>query len=239
MADGDLTPEEYEMLFGEPPPASIWQSTPPPPPPVSFSVAPPPPPSSIQDAPPPPPSLATPSPLATSKATAASRFAGMSLRRKAAMIAVGGIAVISVVNSAADDSGDVDTIITDDGTEQISNFSEPVEDVEAEIVTPIEDKTTTTAAPTTTTTSTTTTTAAPTTTTTASTTTTTAAPTTVAPAAVAPIRDCQGYNPCIEPGPDVDCAGGSGNGPRYSGPVSVTGSDPYDLDRDGDGRGCE
>jgi hypothetical protein len=39
---------------------------------------------------------------------------------------------------------------------------------------------------------------------------------------------------------DIDCAGGSGNGPRYvQGPVEVTGSDPYDLDRDGDGIGCE
>lgn len=49
-----------------------------------------------------------------------------------------------------------------------------------------------------------------------------------------------GYSPCIPPGPDVDCAGGSGDGPRYvTGPVRVTGSDPYDLDGDGDGVGCE
>jgi len=52
--------------------------------------------------------------------------------------------------------------------------------------------------------------------------------------------DCQGYTPCLRPGPDVDCAGGSGDGPRYvNGPVSVRGSDPYDLDRDGDGVGCD
>jgi beta-lactam-binding protein with PASTA domain len=52
--------------------------------------------------------------------------------------------------------------------------------------------------------------------------------------------DCQGYSPCITPGPDVDCAGGSGDGPRYvDGPVYVSGSDPYDLDADGDGVGCE
>jgi resuscitation-promoting factor RpfB len=31
----------------------------------------------------------------------------------------------------------------------------------------------------------------------------------------------------------------AGNGPKYSGPVRVTGSDPYDLDRDGDGKACE
>jgi hypothetical protein len=49
-----------------------------------------------------------------------------------------------------------------------------------------------------------------------------------------------GYRPCIAPGSDVDCAGGSGNGPRYvRGPVYVTGSDPYGLDADGDGVACE
>lgn len=53
--------------------------------------------------------------------------------------------------------------------------------------------------------------------------------------------DCTpGYSPCIPPGPDVDCAGGSGDGPRYvQGPVYVTGPDIYGLDRDGDGVGCE
>lgn len=58
-----------------------------------------------------------------------------------------------------------------------------------------------------------------------------------------PAEECSaGYSPCIPPGPDVDCAGGSGNGPRYvQGPVNVDQShgDPYDLDRDGDGVGCE
>jgi len=55
-----------------------------------------------------------------------------------------------------------------------------------------------------------------------------------------PVEDCQGYSPCLPPGPDVDCAGGSGDGPRYvQGPVSVSGSDPYGLDSDGDGVGCE
>jgi hypothetical protein len=38
---------------------------------------------------------------------------------------------------------------------------------------------------------------------------------------------------------DVDCAGGDGDGPEYVGPVQVVGSDPYDLDRDGDGYACE
>ena len=49
-----------------------------------------------------------------------------------------------------------------------------------------------------------------------------------------------GYSPCIPPGPDVDCAGGSGNGPRYvQGPIQVSGSDPYRLDGNNDGIGCQ
>jgi hypothetical protein len=49
-----------------------------------------------------------------------------------------------------------------------------------------------------------------------------------------------GYSPCLPPASDYDCAGGSGNGPEYVyGVVQVTGSDPYGLDSDGDGLGCE
>ncbi len=45
---------------------------------------------------------------------------------------------------------------------------------------------------------------------------------------------------CVPIASDVDCAGGSGNGPAYvSGPVYVIGTDKYGLDRDGDGVGCE
>ncbi|MDL4814278.1 G5 domain-containing protein [Actinomadura opuntiae] len=45
---------------------------------------------------------------------------------------------------------------------------------------------------------------------------------------------------CVPIASDVDCAGGSGNGPGYvQGPVRVVGSDIYDLDRDGDGIGCD
>ncbi len=49
------------------------------------------------------------------------------------------------------------------------------------------------------------------------------------------------YSPCIaDLGTDVDCAGGSGNGPRYvQGPVQIHGADPYRLDSDGDRVGCE
>lgn len=60
-------------------------------------------------------------------------------------------------------------------------------------------------------------------------------------AAALPPRNCtRGYSPCLPPASDYDCAGGSGNGPRYAhGPIRVSGSDPYDLDRDGDGVACE
>jgi hypothetical protein len=48
------------------------------------------------------------------------------------------------------------------------------------------------------------------------------------------------YDPCLDPNAsDYDCAGGSGDGPEYTGRVTVTGGDPYDLDRDGDGVGCD
>ena len=48
------------------------------------------------------------------------------------------------------------------------------------------------------------------------------------------------YSGCVPIASDVDCASGSGNGPAYvRGPVTVLGSDIYDLDRDGDGLACE
>lgn len=69
------------------------------------------------------------------------------------------------------------------------------------------------------------------------------APTTVAPTTAPPTSG--GCHPsyegaCLSPNAsDVDCEGGTGNGPEYSGPVRVVGPDEYDLDRDGDGYGCE
>lgn len=44
---------------------------------------------------------------------------------------------------------------------------------------------------------------------------------------------------CVPIASDVDCAGGSGNGPAYvRGPVTVIGDDIYKLDYDGDGIAC-
>jgi hypothetical protein len=53
-----------------------------------------------------------------------------------------------------------------------------------------------------------------------------------------------GYSPCLvyHGGADYDCYGGGGNGPYFTKPgvvYAVTGSDPYGLDADNDGRGCE
>lgn len=48
------------------------------------------------------------------------------------------------------------------------------------------------------------------------------------------------YSGCLKMNAgDYDCASGSGNGPNYTGAVQVYGSDPFDLDRDHDGWGCE
>ena len=53
-----------------------------------------------------------------------------------------------------------------------------------------------------------------------------------------------GCSPCLvyHGGADYDCAGGSGNGPYYTAPgvtYHVTGSDPYGLDANHNGLGCE
>ena len=44
---------------------------------------------------------------------------------------------------------------------------------------------------------------------------------------------------CVPITSDVDCAGGSGNGPEYTDLVTIVGPDEYGLDPDGDGLGCE
>lgn len=48
------------------------------------------------------------------------------------------------------------------------------------------------------------------------------------------------YGGCVPIDSDVDCAGGTGDGPSYTdGPVAVIGRDVYDLDRNHDGWACE
>ena len=64
-----------------------------------------------------------------------------------------------------------------------------------------------------------------------------------APPPTAPPQNCHSSyeGECLKVGiGDYDCAGGSGNGPSYvQGTVRVVGPDEFDLDRDGDGLGCE
>lgn len=47
------------------------------------------------------------------------------------------------------------------------------------------------------------------------------------------------YWPCVPKGQDLNCAGSGGDGPFLLGPVYVITSDPYGLDDDKDGIGCE
>lgn len=63
---------------------------------------------------------------------------------------------------------------------------------------------------------------------------------TPAPTPSSPQCDPNYTGACLKPdSPDYDCAGGSGDGPDYTGPVTVVGVDHYGLDRDGDGHACE
>lgn len=65
------------------------------------------------------------------------------------------------------------------------------------------------------------------------------APVAPAPVAAAPSCDPNYSGQCVPVTSDVDCAGGSGDGPAYlAGTVTVVGSDHYGLDRDHDGIGC-
>jgi hypothetical protein len=63
------------------------------------------------------------------------------------------------------------------------------------------------------------------------------------PPPTTPSRSCHpSYEgACLDPtASDYDCAGGSGNGPKYvQGTVKVHPPDPFDLDADADGLGCE
>jgi hypothetical protein len=60
-----------------------------------------------------------------------------------------------------------------------------------------------------------------------------------AAAALGTLRCHPSYEPCVPNASDVDCLGGSADGPAYTGRVTVVGPDDFNLDPDGDGIGCE
>ena len=67
-----------------------------------------------------------------------------------------------------------------------------------------------------------------------------AAPPTSTPTPAQPKCDPNYSGACLDPSsPDYDCKGGSGDGPDYTGEVTVVGDDHFALDRDGDGIACE
>lgn len=70
---------------------------------------------------------------------------------------------------------------------------------------------------------------------------TTAPPTTVEPSDVAGCHPSYADVCLPSDASDVDCPSGTGNGPVYapSSNFQVVGPDVFDLDRDGDGTGCE
>lgn len=54
------------------------------------------------------------------------------------------------------------------------------------------------------------------------------------------IENVGGSGACLDPyASDYDCEGGSGDGPLYTGTVTVVGSDHYGLDSNNNGVGCE
>ena len=157
--------------------------------------------------------------------------------RKAQWIATGALVALVAVSAAADASDEPAQKLT---TAPVTTV--PIQTVPERVLPTTSTSTTTTQPPTTTTTAAPTTTRPP--TTTAPPTTAPPPPPTTAPppptTAVVPQGNCHpSYTPCVPITSDVDCAGGSGNGPAYTGRVEVHGYDEYDLDRDGDGIGCE
>jgi membrane protein involved in colicin uptake len=59
--------------------------------------------------------------------------------------------------------------------------------------------------------------------------------------AAPPESNCdENYSGCLDPdASDYDCEGGSGDGPEYTGTVTVLGDDHYDLNRDDDNIACD
>lgn len=161
-------------------------------------------------------------------------------------LVLGGAAVVSTgqfnddlgttdIAQFADESTPTSVAETESTTSTTTPPREPSTSVEVTVSEP-----TTTAAPATTTQASVETTT-PASTTIATTTTTTVATVEEDSTVVAQNSECDpNYSGCVPIASDVDCAGGTGNGPEYvEGPVQVIGSDIYGLDHDNNGTGCE
>jgi hypothetical protein len=69
---------------------------------------------------------------------------------------------------------------------------------------------------------------------------TTTQPVSPPPTTTQPVCDPNYQGACLNPyAYDYDCLGGSGDGPFYTGQVTIVGYDRFGLDADGDGIGCE
>lgn len=135
-------------------------------------------------------------------------------RRSTAVIGGGGLAAVLLV--AAVTRPGVDSQVATGVTEETASTSMPEDAEEVEGLGLFDDADTTSASTTSTTATTTTT------------------------QAVQQSCDPNYSGACVPIASDVDCAGGSGNGPAYvQGPVTVIGSDIYNLDDDNNGIGCE
>jgi hypothetical protein len=204
---------------------------------------PPPPPGAPPPPPPPPPYGAPPPPQPPEppERVSATKRAWREFRALPTWLQVGSWAMVALIVvgiiGASVGADDDETVATSRSTTEEPTTTTTEEPTTTEAPTTTERETTTTEAPTTTTAPPTTTTAAP-----PPPTTTTAPPPPPPPAApaAAPPSGCHpSYDPCVPIASDVDCAGGTGNGPVYTGTVQVIGPDEYGLDRDGDGLGCE
>lgn len=160
-------------------------------------------------------------------------WSGLSRKGRIGVVVVAVLALGGVANAMESDPG------SGDGTEIAADTVGGGETETTTAVTTTTPEPTTTPAPPTTVASTTTSTRPSTTTTTTTTSTTTTTTTTLAPSTTSSLNCHPSYSPCVPIVSDVDCIGGSGNGPYYVGRVSVIGSDPYGLDRDNDGIGCD
>ena len=187
-------------------------------------------------------SSATP-PRPPRKPTLWERFRSLPVAVQMAIVTVAGLFVLGALRSDPQQAVE-EQVVSREGS--IPTLPEPAPAAPTTVATTLAPTTTTTVPPPTTVPPTT---VPPTTATTAPPASTPAASSVTSPprtAAAAPAQSEGGCHSsyrgaCVPIASDVDCGGGSGNGPAYvyAEDFSVVGPDVYDLDRDGDGIACE